>query len=317
MLVSVRRNYEYPNLLRQTPNFKGEWDGIQFTFEEVEECDFLVVINRSEKDICVKCRKGGKILLIQEPPYERNNYFKMSFRFYDTIISGFKDVGNFKMLNTQAALPWHINKTYDELAELKVDKSFPKMDKVSFITSNSNIYPEHAVRLNFIDFMKKESFDFDLYGRGFQPIQDKFDGIYPYKYSIAAENYIGKDYFTEKIIDAFLSLTMPIYYGCPNITDYFPKESMILVDMNKPKESLEKIKEAVATKLWDKNKDAIMHARDLVLNKYQLFPMLHDIIKNTMPEHATATYEKIRIPQTGLTRMESFKKEIKKRLFKK
>lgn len=317
MLVYIQRNYDYPDLMRQTPNSKGIWKGVQFTFEEVNECDFVVVINHPRKDIQIKGRKGGKILLIQEPPYERNSYLRTYFRFYDTIISGFNDTGNFKMLHVQAALPWHIDKTYDELSQLTVNQLLFKKDAVSFITSNSNIYPQHSVRLNFIDYMKSQSFDFDLFGRGFQPIQNKFDGIGPYKYTIAAENYIGQDYFTEKIIDAFLSLTMPIYYGCPNITDYFPKESMILVDLNKPEESLEKIKEAVANKLWDKNKDAIMYAKELVLEKYQLFPMLHRLIQEILNEQKVVMRENIFIPQSGHTRIEGFKERIKARFFKK
>jgi hypothetical protein len=315
MLVYICSNYSYPDLLRQTPGGKGRWGDLQFTFEEVEECDFVIVINHPTKDIRIKCRRNGKILLIQEPPYERNDYFRLHFRFYDTIISGFTDKGSSQMLNTQPALPWHIDKSFDELSGLTVQGS--KKDAVSFITSNSNIYPQHTVRLNFIDYMKSQSFDFDLYGRGFQPIANKFEGIYPYKYTIAAENYLGRDYFTEKIIDAFLSLSMPVYYGCPNITDYFPKESMILVNMNKPEESLEKIKEAIAGKAWDKNKEAIQHARDLVLNKYQFFPMLAGIIEDKLLTTDKVIYEKIGLPQSGLTPVERLKKKIKTAFFKK
>ena len=30
---------------------------------------------------------------------------------------------------------------------------------------------------------------------------------------------------SEKIADCFLAWTMPIYYGCPRIAEYFPAES--------------------------------------------------------------------------------------------
>ena len=33
--------------------------------------------------------------------------------------------------------------------------------------------------------------------------------------------YNSRYYFTEKIVDAFLTGTIPIYCGCPNIADYF------------------------------------------------------------------------------------------------
>ncbi len=309
MLVYIHSNYSYPDLLRQTPDSNGVWEGIQFTFNEVDECDYIVVINHPTKDIKVKCRKGGRILLIQEPPYERNNYLTPYFRYFDKIICAFdQNTGN--ILNNQAALPWHINKTFDELSELTFNKQ-KKNDRVSFITSNKNFYPEHTIRLNFIKFMNDQSFDFDLFGSGFKPLKDKFDGIFDYKYTLAAENYIAKDYFTEKIIDAFLSWTMPIYYGCTNITNYFPPESMIQVDLKNPQVALAKIKYAITNKLWDKNIEAIKEARDLVLNKYQFFPMFHNLLKNNAEITDSSKYVKVFIPISGLSKMEQLKKTIR------
>jgi hypothetical protein len=40
-------------------------------------------------------------------------------------------------------------------------------------------------------------------------------------FHIAIENTQNNNYFTEKIIDAFLTKTIPIYWGCPNLNDYF------------------------------------------------------------------------------------------------
>ena len=48
-----------------------------------------------------------------------------------------------------------------------------------------------------------------------------------YKFSIAAENACYKGYFTEKIITSFLARTIPIYWGCPNIAQYFNPEAFI------------------------------------------------------------------------------------------
>lgn len=35
------------------------------------------------------------------------------------------------------------------------------------------------------------------------------------------ENSKNKNYFTEKIVDAFITKTIPIYWGCPNISEFF------------------------------------------------------------------------------------------------
>jgi len=316
MLVYLHSNYDFPDLLHQTPHNNGQWGEFQFTTNLLDKCDYIVVLNQPTKNIHTQCLKGGKIIITQEPPYERNSYLKLHFRFYDTIISAFKSDSKFKIINSQAALPWHIGKNYDELMSL-VPNPETKKDKVSWITSNNNFFPQHKIRLDFIDYLKNQRFEFDLFGRGFSPIKDKFDGIYPYKYTIAAENYIANDYFTEKIIDAYLSWSMPIYAGCPNITNYFPAESMIKIDLNNPEESLDIIKNAVENKLWDKNIDAIKHARELVLNKYQLFPMLSDFIKNNLISNNSTNYVDTFVPSSGLTRMEEFKKRIRNILHKK
>tara|TARA_A100001201_G_scaffold3086_1_gene7316 strand:+ start:2281 stop:3060 length:780 start_codon:yes stop_codon:yes gene_type:complete len=47
------------------------------------------------------------------------------------------------------------------------------------------------------------------------------DEMMYYNYHIAMENSRHENYFTEKLIDCFLTKTIPIYYGCPNISDYF------------------------------------------------------------------------------------------------
>jgi hypothetical protein len=47
-------------------------------------------------------------------------------------------------------------------------------------------------------------------------------------FHIAVENSQNKNYFTEKIVDAFLSKTIPIYWGCPNIQQYFDYRGIIL-----------------------------------------------------------------------------------------
>jgi hypothetical protein len=41
------------------------------------------------------------------------------------------------------------------------------------------------------------------------------------------ENTSYRGYFTEKILDCFLMKTIPIYWGCPNIGDFFNKEGII------------------------------------------------------------------------------------------
>jgi len=61
------------------------------------------------------------------------------------------------------------------------------------------------------------------------PIKDKIKFFKDYKFSIAMENTNGDGYSSEKIIDSFISGTIPIYYGSYMIEEYINPKSYILI----------------------------------------------------------------------------------------
>jgi hypothetical protein len=62
-------------------------------------------------------------------------------------------------------------------------------------------------------------------------IQDEKCGMFlDYQYSIAIENSRQNHYFTEKLLDCLVTKTIPIYYGCPNIAEYFDTRGWILLE---------------------------------------------------------------------------------------
>ena len=61
--------------------------------------------------------------------------------------------------------------------------------------------------------------------------EGKWAAFSPAKYVLVIENEIAPYYWSEKFTDAILSYAIPIYYGSPNISDYFPKGSFISFDI--------------------------------------------------------------------------------------
>jgi len=51
-----------------------------------------------------------------------------------------------------------------------------------------------------------------------------------YKFSVAIENCRQNNYFTEKLVDCLLTKTIPIYYGCPNISNWFDTRGWIILE---------------------------------------------------------------------------------------
>jgi alpha(1,3/1,4) fucosyltransferase len=78
--------------------------------------------------------------------------------------------------------------------------------------------------------------DFIFYGQGWESLYKNYGGIVnnkfltlgQFKFSLCFENMRGVNgYITEKIFDCFRAKTVPIYYGCKNISYYIPKNTFI------------------------------------------------------------------------------------------
>jgi hypothetical protein len=173
-------------------------------------------------------------------------------------------------VQSHGALPWIINKSFDELMELSPP---PKSRALSCVCSNLAGTPAHVARLSFVDRLS-ERVAMDRFGRGFQFVADKWDTLADWKYSIAIENFSGPHHWTEKISDCFLAWTLPIYFGCTNLENYFPAESFVRVDLNDPPAAAELLRQAIRDDWWSKRLNAIGEARRLVLTKYQIFPFI-------------------------------------------
>jgi hypothetical protein len=103
-----------------------------------------------------------------------------------------------------------------------------KIMACSLIASAKQDLDGHKLRHQIANWIKKFNLDVSLLGRGFKSFDQKEEGLAPYRYSVIIENCQEQGYFTEKLLDCFLCSTMPIYWGCPNIEDYFEKSGMVI-----------------------------------------------------------------------------------------
>ena len=56
------------------------------------------------------------------------------------------------------------------------------------------------------------------------------DPLFESMFSVIIENTKVDNYFSEKLLDALRTYTVPIYFGCPNILEYFEEDGMINVN---------------------------------------------------------------------------------------
>lgn len=278
--VVIIKNWTKPDLFRQTPNSCGVWNGTYFTLETNRECDYVVVLNYSPQVVKFTMPPENVWCLMQEPPNEYFRYRHRTHPIFAKVYTQDETLKGERYIHNQGALPWHIDKTYDELINSPIP---PKNRVLSCISSRKNSFQGQRERLRFIQKLQKQV-SFDLFGYGFNPVTNKWDALAPYKYSLVIENYSGLDYWSEKLADCLLSWTTPIYYGCTNIDDYFPKDAIIKIDIHDP-DVISQIQKIVKSDIWVKNRRSVIKARELILKKYQLFPFLANEIKKHEKEN--------------------------------
>jgi len=118
----------------------------------------------------------------------------------------------------------------------------------SFIISNKTTTSGHRLRHQMVYYLHQTDLYVDIYGGNYKKIpymtpkafdpdlcgahitNGKILGLKDYMFSIVIESCKEDYYFSEKLIDCFLSGTVPIYYGCPSIHKFFNINGIIMFD---------------------------------------------------------------------------------------
>jgi hypothetical protein len=252
---------------KQTPNSLGIWNNIEGV-NNISEADYLIVLSSVGVDQQYTFPKDRTIHFRREPD------FIQKF----TPLEGIKRVFDYKDNGFHVSTWQYLSDSFDGL----VDKPYkPKSKNASTISSpkwqhrNQFLYEAAQQNPGSIDMYGPPIME-QVFGVNYRQLHQKHknEAIEDYRYSIAIENSQQLNYFTEKINDCYLHLTMPIYWGCPNIGDYFPENSFYLVEMNNAKE----IQEILKKPIEEKHIKALLEAKDLVMNKYNIWPVIENII---------------------------------------
>jgi len=118
-----------------------------------------------------------------------------------------------------------------------------KKFEVSFITSSKNSCYGHNYRLDVYNYLpatipchqnKKWTVPLPVTKYKSPPyLATKHSLLVPFQYTITMENAQHNNYFSEKLLDAFATKTLPIYWGCPNIGEFFNKDGILHFDSMK------------------------------------------------------------------------------------
>lgn len=110
----------------------------------------------------------------------------------------------------------YINVPYYEIYE--------KTKNVSIVASAKRFMPGHNMRHAVIERYKGRM---DLYGRGYNPIDNLLDAFKDYRFTIVIENTNKDCNLTEKFVSPVLCGTVPIFWGCPSAGEIFDSRGFI------------------------------------------------------------------------------------------
>jgi hypothetical protein len=290
MQIKVSMSFPAEPIERQTPQRSGVWKDCSFSINDpsASECDYWVVLEGLTQPESATVRAGKTVLFTMEPP-DAKTYPKSFLRQFDVVISSHRGLLHHDVRHEYQALPWHIGLDrgargahgedgfrcaidYDAFRKMGYPDK-PKM--VSAICSIADALPGHRRRNHFIEQMRHTcQIELDIFGRGIRPVADKWEAIAPYQFHIVLENSSVPDYWTEKLADSYLGFSYPLYWGCPNIDRYFPKESYIQIDIDRPDEVIKLICALGMAGLSDERRGAMLEARRLVLEHYNTFEVV-------------------------------------------
>ena len=288
---------------RQIPEGQNYFDGVEF-FVPPEEADIIFVFDDLKLEHRIKLsRHIPKVFILGEPPetLRAGRYCALYLSQFDYALGHTRQTPHSNLILGQTGLPWFVGSAtgldthiFKSLGLDKVSLSFndfetysPQKTKlVSVVASNQYCIPGHHARREFVARLKDALGDqVDVFGRGINGFADKRDVLDDYRYHIAIENSVHENYWTEKFADPYLTLTFPIYHGCPNIADYFHHDAIRTINIYEPDQAIATIKDIIASDLAEKNREALIEARRQVMYDYNIFAVMARTAKDILAQN--------------------------------
>ncbi len=280
-------------------NFHSTKNSYEYKFHinsKIKKADIWIVFEdlKDEVEYC-EVPKENVIYLNNETSFKKNYFFENHMiEFLKQFNFTYGCYPNLKQnhINTYPFLPWMIHANHGDSIFNKTDlnydffsnfKNTEKQIELSVICSNKKNTENHELRIEFLKILKNHFKDkLQWFGSGFNEIDNKFEVISNSKYHIVLENDSKHNLISEKLYDAYLGLSFPIYYGAPNINDYFDKNSLKTININDINGSIATIENIIKNNFYEKNINLLHLEKEKVLNDYNLYNRVCEIIENRL-----------------------------------
>lgn len=262
--------------------------GFVFTYSAAcDDYDWLVVYDEMPKDDVgtfrdgyepLACPRERTIFLTQEPTSIKSYSRAFTRQFGHLLTNRPQEAERHPQYHLgRGYYEWYIGRTYRECAEKVLP---PKEKLISVVCSSKRMrHTQHDARYRLTEALVAAIPEIEWYGRGVRDFDKKYEVLDPYKYHVTIENHIALHHWSEKIADAILAECLPFYAGDPALGEVLPAESFIPIPFDDPAAAVEIVKAAIASGEYEKRRDAILEAKRLLLEKYNLWAQVIAVIK--------------------------------------
>jgi hypothetical protein len=241
------------------------------------DCDFWVVFGNSRPRETARVARANTLLAVGEPPAKKL-YPKRYYRQFGHVADTHDGSGHPGLTVGPCCLPWMVGLSWKRRGyvyghdHLKVLAPPVKENRVGVVCSSTAKTEGQRRRLEFLARMKERLGDRIVhFGKGFTPVDDKMEAVSPHRFHLVLENSRSPHYWTEKLTDAYLGWSHPLYVGCPNLADYFGRESFTPLDMDDVDGAVRTVEALLASERTEAEVEALRVARERVLGEYNPF----------------------------------------------
>lgn len=276
---------------RQIPGGTFTINGCEFHFgDPPASLDWIVVYDELPRSgpalskNVFDCDQANTLLVTTEPSSIKR-YSRIYLDQFGTVLTSQEPeyLTGKDVVRSQCGLRWFVGAdseplmTWDDLASLKPTG---KPGTISTVCSTkTGGRTNHDRRLEYTKDFVSYFPDTHWFGKGVKEVRDKSEGLFQFQYHLCIENHVSPDHWTEKLADAYLGWTLPLYVGCPNICDYFDDQSLIQLDVDARSRDFPKVHECISQNAFEDSYECIKASRDEVLHKYNLFSVITEIIR--------------------------------------
>ncbi|WP_306031157.1 hypothetical protein [Stappia sp. MMSF_3263] len=310
-IVQLSTAHAFDLLLRQSPQGDGRWEDIDVRLgaDAGGEADWLIVFDHPARDLTTSLPRERRIVFLPEPAsikhYDPQFIAQFGVAFTASPLPDFDGIA----IHTQPLTPWFYGAGIGASAQTTARKSYTELAAgpiagegaggrgeegaralLSAVCSTKTLNRNQVRRLRFLRRVKATlGARLDIYGRGFQEIADKAEGLDGYRYHLVLENNLDPHCWTEKLADPLLAGVYPIFAGGPDLEAYFDPLGFTAIDITRPDSALAGIVRVLAEDPVSRPevRGAMRENRRRLMEEHQFFPVLAAELSRLGPAPAT------------------------------